>query len=526
MVGSVRVDPAALQACAARVEAIRAAIDPSALPVGYDPPGADEGSAARASAVSASAAHAANGLWASWTALGRVADTLRANAQGYLQRDESSASLLSGGHGVAGPPAAAPMSVPTPLAVPQIHPGVPAGSPEMLAEQLRSGAGASSPEQFAQTWRSHAGQVGAAAADLASVRSSLSGAWDGDAHDGAQIDLAVVHADLSEHQDKMQRVSGRADAHGLDYRQVDDTVPTPDQFQRWHNNLQTAIAADNSYPGMYTGAVLQAQQDLAGGYSTTDQAYGQYTVDPATGDLIDPVTGEHIDPVTGQPVDDDAYADDEADGDGQDMLSQMGPQLLTGLLGGAVGAAGGAIGAVVQGGQQLAQMATQGVSQLAKSVSQPGGDAGDWDGSTPDDMGSGAGDFGGGGSGGGGGGDVPAAPMMASAPGPAPSVPSGITSTGFGPATRLGGAPAAAGMPGMGAPMMPMGGGAPGAPASSKATASGDGKKFAPAQKANTQKVIGQADTDRVAAKREARERRLDEVKAKAIAAHEEGQKA
>ncbi|MGD9622312.1 MAG: WXG100 family type VII secretion target [Mycolicibacterium sp.] len=521
----MRVDPGALLAIAARIDAIRTAIEPGALPVGYDPPGADAGSAARATAVSAGAAAAANGLWASWSALGRVADTLRANAQGYSQRDDASAAMLSGGSASA-PTVGAPVSgQPAPVAVPHIHSAAPAGSAEMLAEQLRAGAGASSPEQFAQTWRSHAGQVSAAVADLASVRSSLSSEWDGDAHDGAQADMAVVHADLSAHQDKMQRISGHADTHGMDYREVDNTVPTPDQFRQWHNNLQTAVAANNAYPGMYTEAVVQAQQDLAGGQITTDQAYGQYTVDPATGDLVDPVTGEHIDPVTGEPVDDDGYADDATDGSREDMLSSMGPQLLTGLLGGAVGAAGGAIGAVVQGGQQLAQMATQGVSQLAKSVSQQSGDLGQGDG-LGDDMGLGSGDYGGSGSGGGGGGgDVPAAPMMASAPGPAPSAPSSGSAGGFGPTTRLGAAPAGGGM-GMGAPMMPMGGGgAPAAADSSKAGASGDGKKFAPAQKANTQKVIGQADTERIASKREARERRLDDAKAKALAANEEAHK-
>lgn len=525
--GSVRVDPAALLACAARAEAIRAAIEPGSLPVDYAPPGADGASAARASAVGAGAAQVANGLWSSWAMLGRVAETLRANAQGYADRDEGSAAMLSGGSGSgSGPAVGVTPGGAAPIAVASVHPSPPAATPEVLARQLRAGAGAASPEQFAQAWRSHLGRVSAAADDLAGLRSSLSGVWSGSAHDGAQRDMESVYSALSDHEDKMQRVSGRADAHGLDYRHVDDTMPTAEQFEQWHNNLQSAIAADQAYPGVYSGAVVQAQQDLAGGYSTSELAYGQYTVDPATGDLVDVSTGEHFDPVTGEPVDEQGYGDD-GEGSGEDMLSSMGPQLLTGLLGGAVGAVGGAMGSVTQGGQQLAQMASQGVSQLAKSVSQAGG-AGDWDSSSADDAGLGSGDFGGGGGGsGGGGGDVPAAPMVASAVGPAPSAPAGAAGGGFGPPTRIG--PAGSGGLGAfgGAPMMPMGGGgAPPPGASDKAGASGDGKKFTPAQLANTQKVIGQADTERIASKRQARERRLDEVKANALAANEEASKA
>lgn len=515
---SVSVSPSEVQALAARIDGVRAAVHPGALPVGFAPAGADPVSAATANRISAQAAQLVTGLWSTWTQLGVIAEKVRANAAGYERQDQEGAALLGGAAAVAGGlpvvPAAVLPEVAGP-AVPHVYTATAAATPEQLAAALRSGAGAQSPEAFGQRWSAHAAQLDAAAGDLASVKGGLGSVWAGGAHDGADRTVGVVQADLVTHSGGASQMGRWAATHADDYRRAvdpDSGVPHPDKFAAWHQDLDNAVAADSQYPGVYTAAVVNAQEQLGQGYSQAGQAYGQYAIDPVTGEAIDPVTGEPVDPVTGEPLADSAADDGEGGpADGQELLS-AGAGVLTGLLSGAVGAVGAAVGAIASGGQQLTQMASQGVGQLAKGIGQPD----EPDLGLPDipgggDFGGGGGDFGGGS--GGGGATAPAAVLgpsvgSASAPPGASAAPS--------PAGLAGGPrPAGAGLGGLGSgmPFMPMGGAAGGGGGSSKPEASPDGKKFVAPQRANTQKVIGEASTERLAAKRDRRQQRMNDAK-------------
>ncbi|MBU8817566.1 PE domain-containing protein [Mycolicibacterium goodii] len=526
MVASFDADPDGLRSGAARIESIRAAMNPEALPVGFEPAGSDAVSALAASRISARAAETVNGLWSTWRALGKVAENLKATADGYETQDSDSAAMLSGGSSGPGSVRVRPVSMSdgTPVATPVVYTGAPASSPEELAAQIHSGAGASSPETFAQQWSTHAAAVESAASDLADVQNGLSSSWSGTAHDGAHGTIRAAHADMVSHGTSMSEVSNFASTHAANFRTATSPgsgVPHPAQFAVWNENLNNAVAAESQYPGAYTAAVIEAQEQLGQGYAQAGQAYGQYAIDPVTGELIDPATGEVIDPATGQPVGDVADAAVEAPGEDADQMLSTGGQLLAGLLGGAVGAVGAAVGAVAQGGQQMAQMATQGVSQLAKGLSQSSEPSvGDIDLSGGE---LGGGDFGAGGGvgGGGGGGDTAPAAIVGSPVGTAATPPTPTTQPAAGGAARPSGPslPMGAGMGG--APFMPMGGaGAPGS--NSKPEASPDGKKFVAPQRANTQRVIGESDSERLSAKRERRAQRMAEAKASAAAADQE----
>ncbi len=500
---------------AGQIDALRDTLAPAALPVSFAPAGADPVSAAAATSISAKAAEAANGLWAVWSALGKVSGTLRANATNYLAQEAVSTAALSGsGSASAAPIASAPPVLPAPVAVPTVHAVPPAATPEHLSVLLRDGAGASSPAGFGQVWSAHAAGIDDVIVDLGNTRSSLADSWSGDAADGADQDLASAHSTLTTQHGRVAAVGDTAAAHSATYQTTVDNTPEPAQFADWHQQLDSAVAANDAYPGVYTGAVLDAQSQLSAGYTQTGEAYGQYATDPVTGQPIDPTTGQPIDPLTGRPIDPTADGGDAADSaDGQDPLSSGG-ELLTGLLGGLVGAAGAGVGAVTQGIQQAVQMATQGVGEITKGIAQG---AGPKPGSDPADLGDlggvgdgGGSDGGGGGIGGGGDGGGGLTPAAATLIGSAPSAPAAE------PAAAVSAGPAAAaaeGGPGMGGmPMMPMGGGGVGG-AGPKASAS-ESNRFLPPRRPNTQRVIGAAETERVAAKRNSRDQRLKGLQA------------
>lgn len=516
-------DPDDLRAHAARIESIRAAMNPGALPVGFAPAGGDPASVLAANSISSQAAATVNALWSVWRDLGDIAGKLRPIADGYQSQDDVSQANLSNVEVGTGPSGGAVSpQVPTPevapVAVPVVYTSTPPATPEELSAAIHSGPGASSPETFAQTWSTHAGAVESAAADLQSLKGSLGSSWAGTAHDGADRTVGAVHTALVNHTGSVTKVSNWANTHAADFRTAVDPasgVPQPAQFAAWDQNLNNAVAAEAQNPGVYTAAVLQAQNDLNQGYTQAGTAYGQYAIDPVTGQAIDPLTGLPVDPVTGEPLGDDVADAAAEQGDPEQMLS-TGGQLLTGLLGGAVGAAGAAIGAAVQGGQQFAQMATSGVSQLAKSVSQasaPEVGGGDLSGG---DFGGGAGDFGGGG---GGGATEPASAPMGPAVGTASAPPTASPATPAGPSVRgpgEGPANRGLGMGGMGMPYMPMGGGmAPGGAGAGdgKSEASPNGKKLVAPSRANTGRVIGEIESERMTAKGESRKHKAEEAK-------------
>lgn len=509
----LRVDVAALLAHADKIDELRERLAPSSLPVGFAPAGADAVSAAAASSISAQAAEAANGLWAVWSALGKVSGGLRANATNYSTQEGVSAAALSGAGpgGPAGSVGAPPVIAP-PVAVPQVHAGPGPATPEQVSQQLRDGAGASSPSDFGQAWSSHAAGIDDVIVDLGSTRAGLADAWSGPAAEGADADLGAAHTDLTTQHGRVAQVGDTAAAHSAVYSTTVDNTPEPAQFADWHQQLNAAIAANEQYPGVYTGEVMAAQQQLADGYTQTGTAYGQYATDPATGQPIDPATGLPIDPMTGLPAD----AGDGADSaDGQDPLSSGG-ELLTGLLGGLVGAMGAGVGAVTQGVQQAVQMASQGVSELTKGIAKGAepslGDVGG-DAAGLGDLGGVGGGAGGGGEGGGGesgGGMIPAAATMTGSAPTAPPAPVVSVSSRGAPAA----APAEGGGGMGGMPMMPMGGAAAGGPGAAKRSAPGEAKRLLPPERPNTARVIGVTDTERVASKREQREQRLALAKA------------
>lgn len=499
------MDPGALIAHADKIDELRDKLAPSALPMGFEPAGADAVSAAAATNISAQAAEAANGLWSVWTALGRISGGLRANATNYRSQEELSAAALAGSGSATRVPSVSPVDVVAPPpAVPHVYTSPSAVTPEQLSQLLRSGSGESSPTDFGQAWRTHAAGVDDVIVDLGSTRAALSGSWSGPAAHGADSDLGAAHSDLMSQHDRVAEVGETASAHAGVYRTTVGSTPTPAQFADWHQQLDSAVSADSQYPGVYTSAVLAAQQQLNDGYTQTGSAYGQYAVDPTTGQLIDPASGLPIDPATGLPIADDA--DDDAS-DGQKTL-EMGAQMLTGLLGGVMGAAGGAVSAATQGMQQLAQMATRGVGELAKSVTQ--GDQ-----SGPDGLGEGSGgmgEFGGGSGGGSGGGEGGAmTPAAATITGSAPQAPNAATTTAPAAVPRAAPPEGGAGMAGM--PMMPMGG-AGGAGGGAKAAPGSSAKRFVPPERPNTARVIGATDTERVAAKRDRRQQQLLAAKA------------
>lgn len=499
-----------------QIDTLRETLSPAALPVSFAPAGADPVSAAAATSISAQAASAANGLWSVWSALGKVSGTLRANATNYLGQEEVSTAALSGnGSPSAAPVTSAPPQLPAPVAMPTVHPVPPATTPEHLSVLLRDGAGASSPAGFGQSWSAHAAGIDDVIVDLGNTRSSLAGFWSGDAANGADQDLASAHSTLTTQHGRVAAVGDTAAVHSATYQTTVDNTPAPAQFTDWHQQLDSAVAANDAYPGVYTGAVLDAQAQLSAGYTQTGEAYGQYATDPVTGQPIDPTTGQPIDPLTGLPVDPTADGGDAAAGaDGQDPLSSGG-ELLTGLLGGLVGAAGAGVGAVTQGIQQAVQMATQGVGEITKGVAQgagpkPGSDPGDLgDLGGVGGVGDGGGSDGGGGMGGGGDGGGGLTPAAATLIGSAPSAPAAE------PAAAVAAAPAAAaeGGPGMaGMPMMPMGGG--GAAGTAPKASASESNRFLAPRRPNTQRVIGAAETERVAAKRNSRDQRLKGLQA------------
>lgn len=399
--------------------------------------------------------------------------------------------------------------VPPPVAVPHVFPAAGSATPEQVSQQLRDGAGASSPNDFGQAWSNHAAGIDDVIVDLGGIRSALAGCWSGPAAQGADADLGAATSDLTTQHGRVAAVGGAAVAHSGVYSTTVSNTPTPVQFADWNHQLDSAVAADSQYPGVYTGAVLSAQQQLSDGYTQTGAAYGQYATDPSTGQLIDPATGLPIDPATGLPIDAGDSADAE---DGQDPLSTAGP-MLTGLLGGLVGAAGAGVGAATQGIQQAVQMATQGVGQLAKGIAkgaEPSLGEGPGDEGGLGDTGGGGGGESGGGGGESGGGMIPAATTST---GSAPTAPAAPPPEGSLRAVSPAAAEGGAGMGGM--PMMPMGGGGTGARGGgAKASAAGQAKRFLPPERPNTARVIGVADTERVAAKREQREQRLASAKA------------
>jgi hypothetical protein len=538
-VADLRADPAALVAQADRIDELRERIAPAALPVGFTPAGQDAVSAGSASGISAGAAAAAGRLWALWSTLGRVADVLRANAANYGTQEAASAASLSGaGGGGRVDSAAAPVTVTPPVALAHVYTGPGGVTPEQLSALLRSGAGAGSPADFADRWNAHAAAVDAVAGELGGVRAAVAAGWSGPAAQGADEDLGAAHTELLTHHERVAAVGQNAAAHEAVYRTVVQATPEPSQFAAWHQQLESALAADAQYPGVYTSAVLAAQQQLNDGYARTGQAYGRYATDPSTGQALDPVTGQPVDPVTGAPIDAAAGAADTlgADGDaaGQDPLLESGGQLLTGLLSGVVGGVGAAAGVASAGVAQVLQMATQGASALAKSL----GDAGGADDLSlaglgaqspgPDDLGFGGGGgvpglggFEGGGAGmGGGSGSGMMMPAAATVTGPAPTAPHPV------PGARLTVSPGAGGGGGVGAgmaggmPMMPMMGGAGAAGARAGAADDAQGTRFVPPDRPNTARVVGATDTDRVEAKRDRRDLRLAAVKAAAQVTH------
>lgn len=506
----VRVDPSHLISHAARVEAIRDAIAPISLPAAFAPAGAETASAVAATRISASAASVVNGLWSAVRQLDKVATLLRTCAEAYAQRDQASATLLSGG-GHSGPvPSAPAVPAATAQALPQAFSGTPPASPEQLAFLIRQGAGASAVEDFAQQWTSHAQTVHRAGSDLAAVRSGLGAFWSGSSHDAASEDLDATTQQLGGHADSAADVGRTAHAHAAGYRRTVDGIPTPAQFASWRHNLDNAVAANNQYPGVYTAAVTQAQEDLGQGYEQATGAYGPYVFDPLSGQVIDTTTGEAVDPLTGEPLDAAGDAEGLAGEDGQELLS-TGSEMLNALMGAGMGAAG----AAMAGMQQFGQAASQAAGQLAKAASSAASSAGS-DMELPE-FGGDAGGFGGGG-GVGGGGMIPAAASGASGV-PAPSPPAPATPIG-----RPGGGLGTGGVGGFGGmPMMPMGAGAgAGAGAAGKAKPAPDRHRIVAPKGANTQKVIGESSSGRVQSKQARREQRMKEAR-RAAAQQQEG---
>jgi len=516
----LRVDPGQLSSAAARLEQLRDAVNPAKLPTGFSPAGQDPVSVSVANRIAGKATEAVSALWSTWASLDSAVRKLHGSAAGYENTEESSAAALRGSSSSAGAPAvpqAGGGAVPAVSSVPQMSTPAPVATPEELAAALRSGAGTAEMDRFAQSWSSYAETVGQAAADAEATRAALEAGWDGDAHTGADTTLLNVSSDLSQHVRTASRLSSWTSTHAGNYRNAvhpESGVPDPAQFAQWRQNLDSAVAADAQFPGVYTPAVIAAQEQLGQGYAQTATAYGEYAVDPVTGELIDPATGLPVDPATGLPVSEDvADVGEEAEemAPGEEMLSSGG-QLLTAMLGGAVGAVGGLVGGLSQAGQQLGQMATQGVGQLAKAAA---------DSQVPDigDVDLSGSDFGGGfggGSGGGGGGTVPASgvpgPGVSAAGAPPPPAP---TAAGVGPSGIRTGADGA-GMRGMGGmPMMPMGApmGAMGAQSPTKAEPSAESKKLTTPSKPNAARVIGETSTERLGAKRERREQRMKQSK-------------
>jgi hypothetical protein len=510
-VASLDVDTAALAHCADRFESIRDQLNPAGLPVGFEPAGADPASAVAATRISMRAAGAVNDLWGIWSELGRVAGLLRASAAGYIEREQDSIVMLSGGAGGRGPNVTAPAPELAPVVVPQVFCGRSCASPEELSVALREGAGADGAESFAGRWSAHTGLVAIACEGVLNARRSLASVWSGSAHDRAASAITAVHGSLVRHHDTAAGVHGGASAHAADYRKVNDGVPQPVQFATWHQDLDSAVAANDQYPGVYTGAVLSAQQQLGNGYGLTGEAYGQYAADPATGELIDPLSGARIDPLTGEPIRADPDSDFLDPEHAQEMLAPA-AGLLTGLLGGVSGAVSSAVGGLAQGGQQLAQMASQGAGQLVKRVGPAATTGGG--GALPDVSGIESAS--------GGEGSAVGAPQLAPASGTVtapPSPPATLSRPAVGgrlpaPGSGVGG--------GMGMPFMPMTGpthaGQQGKPSTSP-----DGKKLLPPSRANTQKVIGQAPTERISDKRQQREQRMMRAKERAADAAGDG---
>jgi hypothetical protein len=518
---SFEVSPDDLLAHAARVESIRAAIHPGSLPVSFAPAGADGASASIATRISAEAAAAVNGLWGVWSELGKIADTLRANAHGYQSRDDANRSLLSGGSGAAqaAPPPA--LTAPAPVAEPVVYVGPPSATPEEISSLIRSGAGESSPEEFGQRWSAHAAVIDSAVTDLAGVRGGLGSSWRGDAHDHAASAISAAETALSAQHGKVSKVGSSGSTHAVDYKRTVDGIPHPSKFAGWWQDYDSAAAAEAQQPGQHVDAVVAAQQQLNNGWTQTTEAYTPYAVDPQTGDLIDPSTGQPI-PGTADLAAALGDGEEDADGEGIDdsMTSQAG-QMLTGLLGGAVGAATGAVGALTQPVQQGVQAATQAFSQVAKGMGQQENGLGsaDLEGLSDTDFG-GSGGSGGGGSGGGGEGTSPAAFTgggVGTASAPPPATGQGALRAVAVPASTSGGM----GMGGMGAPMM--GGGGAGGAAAGGAKATADGKKLLAPRQANTQRVIGETSTARISDKKAARERVMAEAKEAKEAAQKDG---
>ncbi len=517
----MKVDAAALRAQASQIEAIRDSVSPSGLPLGFDPAGKDIVSAGAATRVSASAAAAANALWQSWSHLGDLAGRLRAAADGYVEQNSVIAGSLSGGAAshVAGLHASP--GAPAPVATPQVYTGS-TGTPEQISELLRSGTGQQGPERFSQQWSAHATAVRDGATQLRSVSSILTGSWEGPAADSAASEIDTAVSSLERHAGRVESVGRDASTHAMDWRQAERGTHHPSQFKDLHDNVQAAWEANARSGNMMPGAVAQAQAHLSTAQGQTAAAYGEYAgvaVDPATGDLIDPQTGERIDlaKLGLTPEELDALEDGDPLGElgADDPMASNGAQMLSGLMSALVGGVGSGVGALVQAGQQGVQQVTSQVGQLAKAVgqgAQPGSD-----GLGSPELGS---DFSGGGTGGAGGGGGETLP--AAAPAAPPPV--------MAPASTLGvGAPVPAGLPGGGgaatggAPMMgglPMGM-APGAgagPASQGGKVVEEGKKVMPKSAPNSERVIGEVDTDRA---RGRAERGKDRLAAEMAAAKE-----
>lgn len=523
----MRVESGALRSGAARLERVRDAVNPSGLPSSFPPAGMDPVSVSVSNRLAAKATEAVSQLWSTYATLDAAVARLRGSARGYDVTEEESTAALSGGAagggggGSIGASVAAPSGVPMSAVTPPtaITPA-PAATPEQLSAALHGGAGVEPVRDFARQWTSFASSLRSATDEAMAVRGAVGQSWEGTAHDAADAEFASARSDLERHMGSAEKLGTWADTHATSFEDAarpGQGVPEPPRFSQWHQNLENAVAADAQFPGVYTPAVVAAQEELGQGYAQTGQAYGQYAVDPVTGELIDPATGLPIDPATGLPMADDLADEGGPLGEGEDpqeMLSS-GAQLLTGLLGGVVGGLGSALGSVTQAGQQAGQMAAQTVGQLAKGMSEPS--APNLDGLGGDLGGLGAGDFGGGG--GGGGGTEPSSgvsgPGVSTAGAPPPPAAGAAASAG-----PSGIRPADAGMRGMGMggmPMMPMGGmggmggGGPASP--TNPDASPDGKKLVQPNRPNTARVIGETSAERVESKRQRREQRMQEAR-------------
>lgn len=507
MSSSFRVDPADLIATASEIDQVRASIHPGSVPVGFQPCGGDAASAASATMVSLKAAAELNALWKTWSELGKLADDLRSNARGYSSTEQGNTSLLSGGGGGSGPVSQASTPQVAPVAMPLTFTGS-GGSPEQISALIHNGgSGLQGPQQFGQQWEQHAAAVQAASGTMHSLRARMAGFWDGPAHDGASQTMGTLGRDLAKRGGRFSDVGGAAHTTAMDWKTATDDgtgVPHPSKFEAGHKKYDQAVAANNAYPGVYAGDVAKAQEEIANLYLQTGDAYSKYSIDP----------------LTGEPIDLDAAGD----ADGKDLggagdlmkdpsTMSTGTQILSSLLGGVLGGVGGAMGAVTQGAQQVGQMASQGAEQIAKAV-QKGGESSDME--LPD-LGAGDGSFGGGGAGGGadGGGGTTAASMGA------PVAAAGAAQRSLSPSgsgTKVGstgGAGHGAGMGMGGVPMGgPMAGGGAGGGAQSKTGATGAGKKLVPEQRANTQKVIGEASADRLRGRRARAQETMDALRA------------